>query len=145
MKVTVPTTKEINVTHVLIEVPVNYGDEEIPFDFPLRNVHDLNNNDMWRARVNIDTGKIEGWPANAGARDLYLTVKDSGTYTLLGSDPNSECVLQLAKRDDYVPNSIIPGNGDTIELKIAADGTITNWLRPSEEGVARFFFRDDTD
>ena len=138
MKVTVPTTKEINVTHVLIEVPVNYGDEEIPFDFPLRNVHDLNNNDMWRARVNIDTGKIEGWPANAGARDLYLTVGDGGTYTLFACTD-----VAVAKLDEqYVPNGLIPGRyGDTIELKIAADGTITNW--PKHPDLDAFFVSRD--
>ena len=72
MKVTIQVPKEIEVTHILIDVPVEYGDEDIPYDFPLRvklpQTHPRLTADRWVADVNIDTGKIAGWPADAGPR-----------------------------------------------------------------------------
>lgn len=56
MKMTVLQPVEIEVSHILIAVAVRYEEEDIPNDFPLRD------GDMWRGKVEIDTGKIEGWP-----------------------------------------------------------------------------------
>ena len=149
MKVTIKVPKEIEVTHILIDVPVEYGEEDIPNDFPLRlQMPPLQRttalgkpltNDRWKARVNIDTGKIEGWPADAGAQELYMKVNDAGTYTLLDG------VLMLKALDrEYVPNGVVPGEwGDYIDLKIAADGTITNW--PKKPDLSAFFGGDDED
>jgi hypothetical protein len=122
---------EENVTHIKLACAVNYGEEEIPNDFPGRV------GEMWHAKVNLDTGKIEGWPAGKTA-DIHLTVNDCGTYTLLTEDGR-----EVAKRENnYVPHGVVPGiYGDTVELKIAADGTITNW--PRTLNTSAFFNGED--
>jgi hypothetical protein len=131
MKLKIPTVIEENVTHIKLACAVNYEEEEIPNDFPGRV------GKMWHAKVNLDTGKIEGWPAGKTA-DMHLTVKDSGTYTLLTEDGR-----EVAKRENnYVPHGVVPGKyGDTVELKIAADGTITNWPRTLD--TSAFFDGED--
>ena len=149
MKVTIQVPKEIEVTHILIDVPVEYGEEDIPNDFPLRlkrpQTHPRLTADRWVADVNIDTGKIAGWPADAGPRELYMKVNDAGIYTLrtITKDGDSPSVIGSVKREhEYVPHGVVPGeDGDYIILKIAADGTITNW--PKKPDVSAFFGGDD--
>lgn len=120
MKIQIPTTTEVEITHVRIAAAVNYEEDEIPNDFPGR-IHDV-----WHADINIDTGKIEGWPQGR-VEDMFLTVKDSGSYYLI--DANSQKGTPIASREnDYAPNDLIPGKyGDTIELKIDGNGIVTNW------------------
>ena len=128
MKMKIKRWVEIEITHVEILAPVNYGEEEIPLTFPLRS------GDEWKATINIETGQIEGWPAGAPAGNLFLTVKDGGTYRLLG--PDGATVAEIS--EDYVPNRVIPGSyGDTIELEIDANGIVTNWPKRCE--CDRFF------
>jgi hypothetical protein len=118
MKATVTKPVEIEITHVLIDVPVNYGTEEMPEDFPLRI------GDGWKAKVEIDTGRIIDWPATNAGSEVYLTVKDGGTYKLFGPDGKEVA----AREENYVPHGVVPGEyGDTIELRINAEGIITNW------------------
>ena len=137
MKVTIQVHKEIEVSHIIIDVPVEYGEEDIPNDFPLRvkrpQTHPRLTADRWVAAVNIDTGKIEGWPATAGARELYMKVNDAGIYTLCVDEG-----ARVSRKHEYVPHGVVPGeDGDYIILKIAADGTITNW--PKKPDVSAFF------
>ena len=148
MKITIQVPKEIEVTHIRIDVPVEYGEEDIPNDFPLRvklpQTHPRLTADRWVATVNIDTGKIEDWPVDAGARELYMKVNDAGIYTLRTiTKDNSPSVVGSVKREhEYVPHGVVPGDdGDYIHLKIAADGTITNW--PKKPDVSAFFGGDD--
>ena len=130
MKTTVTKPVEIEVTHVRIVAPVNYGEEEMPYDFPLRK------DDIWEATVNVDTGIIEGWPQGQTA-DVHLCVKDSGSYYLM--DLAQEVALI---EEDYVPHGLIPGSyGDYIILKIDASGKITNW--PAKPKVSAFFPTED--
>ena len=157
MKVTIQVPKEIEVTHILIDVPVEYGDEDIPYDFPLRvkgpqldrttALGKRLGDDRWVAEVNIDTGKIAGWPADAGPRELYMKVNDAGIYTLrtITKDGDSPSVIGSVKREhEYVPHGVVPGeDGDYIILRIAADGTITNW--PKKPDLSAFFGGDDED
>ena len=152
MKVTIQVPKEIEVTHILIDVPVEYGEEDIPNDFPLRvkgpqldrttALGKRLGDDRWVAEVNIDTGEIAGWPAGAGAQELYMKVNDGGTYTLRTITKDG---VGSVKRDrKYVPHGVVPGeDGDYIILKIAADGTITNW--PKKPDVSAFFGGGDDD
>ncbi len=127
MKITIPVPHEIDLAHIRIEAAVNYGEEEIPNDFPGRR------GDLWAAAVDIDAGKIEGWPAGR-AEKMHLTVKDCGTYFLFDRVGN----LVGKREQNYVPHGIVPGKyGDTIELEIAADGTVTNW--PRRPDVSAFF------
>lgn len=117
MKLIVKRPVEIEVSHILIAVAVRYEEEDIPNDFPLRD------GDIWRAKVEIDTGKIEGWPQGKTG-DMHMKVCDEGTYTLLSPAGNEIAKLE----NEYVPNDVVPGeDGDYIELKIDENGVITNW------------------
>lgn len=127
MKVTVKKPVTINIKTIRIIVAVRYGDEDMPFDFPFRN------DDTWDISVDVDTGKIMDWPQGV-EYDLHMKVCDCGSYWLY--DENGEQVG--ANGEDYAPNTIVPGSyGDYIEMKIAADGTITNW--PKKPRVSAFF------
>lgn len=135
MKTRIPSTREVKIKTVKINAPVHFGDEDIPFDFPLRiNAPD---GDVWKSCVDMDTGQICDWPKSAGAQKLFLTVKDSGTYDLIGDRGELIATLQ-----NYVPHGVIPGEyGDTIELTISADGIIENW--PKKPDVSKFFQTDN--
>lgn len=131
MKHTILVPTEIDLGHIRIEAAVNYGEEEIANDFPGRR------GDLWAAAVDLDTGKIEGWPAGR-AEKMHLTVKDCGTYFLFARDGNPVARLD----NNYVPHGVVPGKyGDTIELDIAEDGTVKNW--PRKPDVSAFFETDN--
>lgn len=128
MKCKVNILKEIEIKTIRISLPVRYGEEDIPNDFPLRN------RDMWIAEVNIDTGKINRWPDDPRFKKCHLHMKvcDSGLYELF--DDSGE---QVAKLSDYVPHRIVPGEyGDYVCLRIE-NGVITNW--PKNPDVSAFF------
>ena len=132
MKFTVTKPFEVEITHVLIDVPVNYGTEEMPADFPLRW------GDRWTAKVEIETGRILGWPATNAGAELHLTVKDTGSYSLLL--PDGSALAEI--KEDYVPNRVVPGSyGDVIHLQISPEGIITNW--PKHPDVSAFFPDND--
>ena len=116
MKVKIPITKEVDIKYITIEIAVRYEEEDIPNNAPMRD------DDMWKASVNIDTGKINDWPKGQ-TLDLYMKVCDEGMYRLFDADWN-----ELACIDGYVPNGIVPGSyGDYVGLKINESGVITNW------------------
>lgn len=75
IEVTMPT--KIKIAKVRVSLPVRYDDEDIDYDFPLRT------GKQWDAVIDIDTGKIEGWPADAGEQSMYMKVCDEGRYELL--------------------------------------------------------------
>jgi hypothetical protein len=130
MKIKVPVITEEDIRLVRISAAVNYGEEEMPNDFPGR----LGN--TWKAEVEIDTGRIVNWPKGR-AEEVVLTVKDSGTYALVNVAGEEVALIE----EYYVPNEVIPGcYGDTIELSINADGVITNW--PKNPNVDWFFPED---
>jgi hypothetical protein len=117
MKITAMIKTEIDAQYLQIKVPVKYGNEDIPADFPLRI------NDTWSALVEIDTGRILDWPCVTGGV-LQMKICDEGSYRLLDGD----FVLITSIENDYVPNNLIPGKyGDYIELNINESGNITNW------------------
>jgi hypothetical protein len=127
MKTKVKVEQTIQIDYIRIEVPVRYDDEDIPYDFPLRE------NDTWHALINIDTGEVIGWPKGKSG-DLHMKVCDEGTYTLTDAVGG----IIAAIEQNYVPNGVVPGSyGDYIELHINADGIITNW--PKHPDVSEFF------
>jgi hypothetical protein len=132
MKFTVTRPVEIEVAFIEVILPIRYGTEDIPDDFPLRN------GDIWSAIINIDTGVIENWPASeTGLRELHMKVTDSGVYVLRNSERK-----EIVRREDYVPD-IIPGSyGDYVELRIGPDGRIQDW-KPKNAGIADFFPKGD--
>jgi hypothetical protein len=126
MKIEVMRTVEIDVKRVRITVPVNYGEEDIPADFPFRE------NDLWSCVVDVETGIIVDWPLGF-EYDLSMKVVDGGMYELLGVGNETISSIQ-----DYVPHGLIPGEyGDYIEFNITADGRIANW--PVSPDVSAFF------
>ena len=128
MKVTVMRPVEIEVKTIVVTLPVKYGTEDMPQDFPFRR-----SDDVWMVSIDIDTGKIDGWPSDYGAFDLHMKVTDGGCYGLVNDKGHP-----ITRLEDYVPHGIIPGKyGDYVELKIADDGTITNW--PKEPDFSAFF------
>lgn len=130
MKHTILVEKEVEITHIRIQVAVRYDEEDIPDDFPMRS------GDVWDARVNIDTGQIEDWPKGKSGR-LSMKVCDEGTYTLYSyfGDHWDE-ITKL--ENEYVPNRVVPGEyGDYIDLDIDENGIIKNWFR--EPDVSAFF------
>lgn len=130
MKTTVSIPTEIDIKTVGIEVAVRYEEEDIPNDFPLRD------GDMWRAMVDIDTGKIRDWPQGKSG-DLYMKVCDEGSYALYAEDGRELAILD----GDYVPHGVVPGEyGDYIDLKIDETGAIKNW--PKKFDFSAFFSGD---
>lgn len=131
MKYTMPVPTEVELHLIRISAAVNYGEDEIPNDFPGRK------GDLWKAEIELDTGKIRNWPAGR-AEKMHLTVKDAGPYALVDVTGR-----EVAVRDhNYVPHGVVPGSyGDTIELDIAADGRISNW--PRHPDVSAFFESED--
>ena len=128
LRVMKPT--EVEVTFVRIQVAVR-NDEDMPNDFPFRK------GDLWDVTVEVDTGRILGWP-DGRSEELYMKVIDSGTYTLLDSD--KQALLTLA--EVYVPHGLIPGEfGDYIELSIEEDGVISNW--PTKPDLSEWVIASD--
>lgn len=78
----------------------------------------------WCPVIELDTGKIEGWPEGTTAR-LHYKVCDDGDYALLDADRNVVRTI-----DGYVPDIMCPGGGDGgdyVVMAIGADGVIANW------------------
>ena len=126
MKFTVVKPVEIDVERVILSLPVRYGDEQMPFDFPGRD------GDNWTCVVMIGSGQILDWPEGVEAK-VHLKVVDEGSYALYS--PEMECLAQLS--NEYVPE-LIPGSyGDYVELDISGDGVITNW--PENPDITAFF------
>lgn len=116
MKLKKKVIQEVEVKWIVLDLPVYYGEEDIPNDFPLRV------GDRWVAQVSIDSGKIEDWPVGRAA-ELDLKVTDGGTYTLLGVTGD----IIAEREEEYVPQCVPGSWGDYVSLKIDATGRITNW------------------
>ena len=81
--------------------------------------------DSWCPRINIGTGKIDGWPEGVTA-NVHFKVCDCGEYWL--QDSKGDRVAKFA--GDYVPSWACPGGngyGDYIIMDIQGDGTVSDW------------------
>lgn len=116
MELDVLVEQTINIAAIKVVVPINYGEEDIPNDFPLRH------GDIWIATIDIEPGKIRDWPAGVGEQKMFMKV-DGGSYYLIGQD----CRHLLAIEGNYVPCCIPGDSGDYIDFKISADGSVENW------------------
>ena len=63
----------------------------------------LKSNDTWEITVDLETGKILGWPEGVTAETNYK-VCDAGIYRAL--DAERVCVVE---KDGYVPKMLSPG------------------------------------
>ena len=81
--------------------------------------------------IDVDARKIYrcGLPWLGGEFVLYIKVSDSGRYQLISEDNSGEVYTASGQIQDYIPNCIPNDYGDYINLEIAEDGTITNWIR----------------
>lgn len=130
MIIKIPTTKQVNVQYLKISIPVRYEDEDMPYDFPLRQ------DDLWEATINLDTNKIENWPQGQSG-SFYMKVCDAGSYYLL--DESKETIAEIVEY--YVPK-IVPGKyGDYVSMQIDDTGKILNM--PDEIDFDDFFKRDE--
>ena len=132
MKLKVKSWSEVEIKTVVIDLRPRYigdtDDDDMPTDFPLLSADKT----QWVARVDIDTGIIEGWPAGE-TRNMHVKVCDEGIYRLLDGDGT-----EVAMIAGYVPHGVVPGSyGDYVELTIDETGRITNW--PEQPDVSRFF------
>lgn len=126
MKVEMLVQMEFEAKSIHIQVPVRYEEEDIPNNFPGRS------GDTWSAKVDVDTGQIENWP-NGVEHHLYMKVCDEGVYRLYSADGT-----EIAKRENYVPVCLPNEYGDYLDLRIAADGKISNWDTNAEEIAESF-------
>lgn len=125
MKITIKRPVEIEVRYLRMILPVKYDEEDVPNDLPLRR------GNYWEAVVDIDDGRIEGWP-KVTAFDLSMKVTDAGVYILFDDQRR-----EIARVEDYVPD-LVPGEyGDYVNLKIDQNGFITNW--PEKKTFSEFF------
>jgi hypothetical protein len=127
MKLTVKKPVVIEPTHIRVSLPVRYGTEDIPEDFPLRK------GDLWEARIEIETGKILDWPAGR-AGECSMKVVDEGCYylerlllpvTVHVEPPRYE--ILASREQDYVPSCIPGEHGDYVDFTIDEQGVIENW------------------
>lgn len=131
---TVNATKAVPVKYLKVRCGVRYWEDatvngeqdedgsRIPLRDPKPNDH-LGGGD-WLPVIDLDTGKIEGWPEGTTA-DIHYKVCDDGDYALLDAD--HKVVIEI---DGYVPSLMCPegeGYGDYVIMKVAADGSIANW------------------
>lgn len=127
--------QSVEVSAIKIDVPVRYGDEDMPFDAPMRD------GDRWGCVVDLATGQIKDWPIGRSL-SFYMKVCDEGIYSLIG--PDGQVVVSLD--GEYIPHGVIPGEwGDYIDLEINENGLITNWLKkPDLSKFQDYILRDIT-
>lgn len=136
MKITVPTTKEVEVVAIEFEVFI-HDDLDPSFPKEIKLFH-RREEKIWRDIIDLGTGQLREWPKNT-PYDFYDKICDSGTYRLLDADNNF-----LKEIQDYVPNGIIPGEyGDYMDLQIDENGIVKNWPKENNICLKAFFERDD--
>lgn len=127
MIIEITATKQVNVQYIKLSVPVRYDDEDMPYDFPLRN------GDIWEAIINLDNNQIENWPQGKSG-SFSMKVCDEGSYFLL--DENKAVIAEII--ENYVPNDVIPGEyGDYVNMNIDETGKVVNM--PTKLNFDQFF------
>lgn len=135
-QITVKRDVKLDVAYVQAECGVRYWE-----DATVNGVEDDNDDpkipfvqgSTWQPLIELETGKIVGWPEGTTA-SVHYKVCDDGRYWLLDADKKP-----VKKIDGYVPSFMAPegdGYGDYVIMKIGPDGKISNWkadLREFEE------------
>jgi len=138
MKATITVKQEVEINTLLMTIPVFYGTDDMPNDYPNRA------GDTWSVLIDVDSGQIHNWPEGIEPLSFYMKVTDSGNYQLFkGVDPDEFGEPVLSILQNYVPNNLVPGEyGDYINFDIDENGLITNW--PSNPNLDDFT-QDDED
>jgi hypothetical protein len=118
-------------THIEVEAEVRYWE-----DASVNGVDDEDGTlipgrvgDLWKARIRLADGQVEGWPVGTTA-EIHYKVCDAGLYWL-----TDEAGVRIAKwAGDYVPSSFLchgdSGYGDYIILTVNGDGLIEAYDPP---------------
>ena len=118
-------------THLDVEAEVRYWE-----DAKVNGVEDSDgtlipgrDGDLWKVRINLADGRIEGWPDDITAK-IHYKVCDAGEYWL--SRPDGRRVAKW--KGDYVPSPFLchgdNGYGDYIIMTVAGGGAILNYRQP---------------
>lgn len=122
----------LNATHIEVEAGVRYWEDAavngVQEDDDAPTIYGAENG-AWGVRIDLERGRIEGWPEGMTA-DIHYKVCDDGQYWLTDSAGQ-----RLAKwRGYYVPDDFLcPGEdgfGDYIIMHVDAGGSIENWRAP---------------
>jgi len=138
MKATVKIAKEFVFTHIELDVPMRYEDQQDEFQgMPGYDGKER----RLRLILCLDTRTVIGWPQGKTA-DIHLKVTDEGTYELMAG-------ARSWTLEDYVPD-LIPGEyGDYIVMKVDEEGRVFEpdgyggyypW-RPQLEDIRDFFMQ----
>lgn len=118
-------------THIEVDAGVRYWE-----DATVNGVKDTDgtlipsrDGDAWKVRIELATGRIEGWPDWTTA-SIHYKVCDAGLYWLTDAAGN-----RIAKWNGYyVPSHFLchgdGGYGDYIIFKVGPDGLIEGYQRP---------------
>lgn len=138
MKIELTIKKEYEVKHLQATVEVRYWE-----DATVNGVEDSEGNllplrigDNWCPKIEIETGKIIGWPQGTKA-EIHFKVCDAGHYSLL--DEKDQEILSMV---GYVPRIMSPkepGFGDYIIMDINESGFIQHW----NTNITREQFQED--
>ena len=132
MRLRIEKPCEVEATAIRCVLPVNYGEDDIPYDFPHRQGNLLD------VTIDIDTGAIRDWPAGLGESAVNMKVVDGGSYYLMDHD-----TVLASIEHDYVPDCLPGDYGDYVEWHIDRRGIITNWNPAANEVVASFYRTED--
>lgn len=127
MEFKIEVKQPVKVKHLKAQMDVRYWE-----DATVNGVEEDNDNpkipfsgpDGWNITIDLETGKIVGWPEGIEAQTHYK-VCDAGRYSLL-----SESGEIVADRYWYVPGMLSPGDdgfGDYVIMKIDGSGKIEHW------------------
>lgn len=117
-------------THLIVEACARYWEDatingEVDEDgsrVPLRR------GDAWCPVIDLESGRILGWPQGTVAR-IHYKVCDAGRYWLGDASGRKE----RRWRGHYVPDILAPGargHGDYVILNVLADGQVRGWVPP---------------
>lgn len=127
MKFDFTMTVEVEAKFLKIEArPSYWEDSELngSFDHPEKPTMPMAWHGAWCPVIELETGKIVGWPQGVTA-NVHYKVRDGGRYHILCA--NGGVALSI---EGYVPPGLditTQGYGDYIALDVAADGVIENW------------------
>ena len=89
----------------------------------------LRDGDSWKPSIDLQSGRIIGWPEGTTA-EIHYKVCDDGDYWLADADGTK----RMKWRKNYVPDALLcmgdQGYGDYIILGVGSDGQIAEWSFP---------------